>query len=225
MNKIIDALCHCPLFAGKDKNEINNILSHTEYKISGFKKNEFIFRRDQPTIYIGIIIKGSIEVQKTLASGNVISVFHKNKGGVFGGAVAFLNKIYPCDIYAKETSEILLLHKQSIYETLCKDAIIASNILGLCADSAFQFERKIELFSYSSIKKKIAFSLLYDMESYNNDVIHLPYSKKSWAEYLNVSRPSLCRELKNLSDDGIIDIKNKIITIMNKDKLESILTN
>lgn len=223
MIQILDVLCHCPIFAGKKKPEIANILSQIEYEICHFDKNEFIFRMDQPSINIGIIIKGSIEVQKVFASGKVVSIVYRNKGSIFGGAVAFAkNSTYFCDVLAKEPSEVLLLQKQVVLDLLYKNNTF-DHLLDLAAANIVQLNRRIELLSYSSIKQKIAFFLLYDATSSDDDVICLPYSKKAWAEYLNVSRPSLCRELKNLSDKGMIVIKDKTIMLIHKEKLHSLL--
>lgn len=44
--------------------------------------------------------------------------------------------------------------------------------------------------------------------------IILPFTKTAWAEYLNVSRTSLSRELKSMELDGIIKVNgNKIIPL------------
>lgn len=225
MNHILDVLCHCPIFAGKEKPEIANTLAQIKYKLCHFAKSEYIFRTDQPSLYIGIIIKGSVEVQKVFASGKVVSIVYRNKGGIFGGAIAFAqNSAYFCDVLANESSEILLLHKQVVLDLLYRNKTIA-NILDLAADNILQLNRRIELLSYSSIKQKIAFFLLYDANASDHDKIHLPYSKKAWAEYLNVSRPSLCRELKNLSDAGMVTIQDRTIKIIHKEKLKTILIN
>lgn len=225
MKEILDVLCQCILFKGKDKNEIEQILSETNYKIRNFKKSQIIFRTDEPSFYIGIILKGRIEIQKVFACGKVINFLYKEKGDIFGEAVALSKKpTYDYDIIATEESDILLIHKQSVLEILCKDNIINSNIITSFANSVLMLNKKLELFSYYSIQKKIAFSLLYNMELNKTDNISLISSKKSWAEHLNVSRPSLSRELTHLSNKGIIEINNKKITILKKEQLESILT-
>ncbi len=226
MEEYLNILCKCPLFNGKDKNEIKNVLLKTQYKICHYKKNDFIFRADLPCIYLGIILEGSIEIQNNLESGKFINIFYKKQSEVFGGALVFSN-ISTCnfDVIAKEHCTILLIHQKSVSEILFKDSTIASNIINLFAKEILMLNKKIELFSYSSIKEKIAYSLLHYIKSNNKSIIQLPYSKKAWAEHLNVSRSTLSRELKALSDEGIIDVNNKTIKILNREKLEIILGN
>ena len=112
----------------------------------------------------------------------------------------------------------MFLDKNSILE-MCKNPLISENILRAFANNLFNFERRLELFSYSSIQKKIAFFLLNDIENTDRSEVYLPFTKNKWAEYLNVSRPSLYRELKKLSENRFIKINKNKITILNKDGL------
>lgn len=226
MQKILTALQACPMLAGKNAAEIETLASQIQYRIAHYKKNELIFAADQPADHLGIIVTGRVEVQKELASGKVIKVLCKNIGDVFGGAALFANHAsYNCSILARENSSIMLIAKEVFLDILCRDPQIVSNILTLFGENVLFFDKKIELLSYSSIQQKIAFSLLNDLECSEDGLIHLPYTKQSWAEHLNVSRPSLCRELKNLDNNGIIDLKASIIRILKKDALEAILGN
>lgn len=226
MHRYLNTLNICPLFNEKNKAEIESIILSTNYKIVNFKKNDFIYKLNESYDYLGIVLSGSVELQNNLSSGRFFNVLYKRKGDVFGGALVFskfplLQSQY--HIIAKENCTILLIHKESIYSVLFKDNIIASNILSLFSRNVLMLNKKIELFSYSSIQKKIACALLYNVNMQNTNVIHLPYSKKALAEHLNVSRSSLCRELKKLCDNNIIKMEKKTIEILNKDRLNCIL--
>jgi CRP-like cAMP-binding protein len=219
MNDIMEALHCCAIFKGVDEAVIHNMISTADYQVRQYDKNEFICREDQSSVSLGIVILGCVEIQKIFPSGNNVCLFDRNIGDMFGGAVVFSTKtLYPCDVFSKDKSKILFLNRKSIFE-MCKNTLIAENILKSFANSVFYFEKRLELFSYSSIQKKIAFFLLNEMETTGNRMIRLPFSKKTWAEYLNVSRPSLCRELKRLSTDHIIHINKDRISILNQEKL------
>jgi CRP-like cAMP-binding protein len=223
MDDIIKALNKCAIFKGLDNAKIQELLSKTKYQVRQYNKNELIFREDQYSENIGIIIVGCIEIQKILASGNLICIFHNNQGDTFGGAVVFSSMTtYPCDVFSRCNSIILFFPKQSIFE-MCNENLIAKNLLNTFANKIIQYEKRLELFSYSSIQKKIAFFLLDELKTNNNNTINLSFTKKTWAEYLNVSRPSLCRELKKLCDNNLIKIKMNKISILNKAQLTNIL--
>jgi CRP-like cAMP-binding protein len=223
MDDIIEAICCCAIFKGIDRATIHNMISTAEYYVRQYDKNEFICREDQFSVSIGIIVLGCVEIQKIFPSGHNVCLFCRNAGDMFGGAVVFSSKtLYPCEVFSRGKSKILFLNRKSIFE-MCKNTLIAENILKSFANNVLYFERRLELFSYSSIQKKIAFFLLNEMQLTGNHIIRLPFSKKTWAEYLNVSRPSLSRELKKLDNDHVIKINKDSISVLNKQGLENLL--
>lgn len=225
MQYCTSCLAHCVIFKDKSNSEIYNILSSIDYKIETFNSGDLIFGVSQKTEYMGIILDGCVEVQKHLASGKVVSILYKERGELFGEGSIFSKTItYPCNIFAKKKTSVLLLNKNNMLNLLQNDAYLLSNFITSFANRLLALNLKTELLSYSCIQQKIAFSLLYLLDNYKkNNLITLPFSKKTWSEHLNVSRPSLFRELKNLSDKGILSISDRSIEILNICEIENLL--
>lgn len=225
MDYIVNKLNDSVLFKDRTRDEIRNALSSINYIVRYYEKKECVFRIDQSPECVGIILDGSIEIQKNLASGKKIIVFYKNKGDCFGECSTFSKTTtYSCNVFAKVKSEILLISKQDIIHLINNDSILLKNFLDLLANQVLLLNLKTELLSYSAIQQKIAFSLLYLMnECKHANIVILPYSKKVWSEHLNVSRPSLFRELKFLYNQKIINIQNRTITILNEEYLKDLL--
>ncbi|MCD5407374.1 MAG: helix-turn-helix domain-containing protein [Desulfotomaculum sp.] len=57
----------------------------------------------------------------------------------------------------------------------------------------------------------------------SSKLIQLPFSKTAWAEYMNVSRTSLARELRQMSQDGLLSFDKKVIAVQNARKLKELL--
>jgi CRP-like cAMP-binding protein len=227
MKYLLKSLYTSALFKNINQSEIDHALSSVEYEVKHYEKGDLIFGIDHTTKYIGIILEGCIEVQKNLASGKTISILNKKKGDLFGeGSVFSKTSTYPCNIFSKTKTTIFLISKQNMLHMISSNPMVLNNFLSSFADRVLLLNLKTELLSYSSIQQKIAFSLLYLMEEYTQDnVITLPYSKKAWAEHLNVSRPSLFRELKVLCNQKTIHMENLTITILKKDALVNLLNN
>nr|WP_092074461.1 Crp/Fnr family transcriptional regulator [Dendrosporobacter quercicolus]NSL49661.1 Crp/Fnr family transcriptional regulator [Dendrosporobacter quercicolus DSM 1736]SDM96255.1 cAMP-binding domain of CRP or a regulatory subunit of cAMP-dependent protein kinases [Dendrosporobacter quercicolus] len=225
MADVPDIIAHCPLFKNYSNLQIREFLAGTGYSISRYKKNQLIFRMDQQITHVGIILTGSVEVQKIFQSGRLINLIYKEKGEIIAEGTVFSSMpTYPCQVSARETTDILLLPRQCMLRVLGRNPSLLTNLLQLMSDKLVMLNTKIELLSYCSIQSKIAFSLLYCIKAHPAaQVIELPYSKKTWAEHLNVPRPSLCRELKNLCRSDIIRINKRTITIVNRDHLERML--
>ena len=158
MEKIIEALPLCPIFKNLTEHDIIAVLHNIQYVKQTFEKNQIIFRTGDTAHHIAMIITGSIEIRKYLSSGNRLSIFQRTKGEMLGGSIMFSsNPQYPCEVVAKEKSELLFIDKPSVLQVLLKDATIASNIMRISADRIMQFERRLELFSFFPFRKKSLF--------------------------------------------------------------------
>ncbi|MBP2658343.1 MAG: putative transcriptional regulator, Crp/Fnr family [Firmicutes bacterium] len=225
MSDIFEIIAYCPLFKNYSTLQIREFLANTNYSINRYKKNQLIFRMDQPITHIGIVLTGSVEVQKVIQSGRMINLVYKERGEIIAEGTVFSTiPTYPCQVTSREATDILLLPKQYMFQALGCNPSLLTNLLQLMSDKLIMLNTKIELLSYCSIQSKIAFSLLHCInQNPVAQVIELPYSKKAWAEHLNVPRPSLCRELRNLCKTDIITLNKRTITIVNRTQLEAML--
>ena len=213
------------LCKGLESAAIEKLLSEPEVRLKRYKKGEYIFRMDQPITHVGLILNGSVEIQKIFYSGKVVSFMYKETGDIIAeGAIFSSLQHYPCQVAARERTDIFLLPKQYILKAITSNPILSANVLTLLSDKVVMLNKKVELLSFCSIQSKIAFSLLHCLPTVaNSSRIELPYPKKTWAEHLNVSRPSLCREVRNLCDQDIIQVNKRSITILDRDSLEEML--
>ena len=75
-----------------------------------------------------------------------------------------------------------------------------------------------------SMRLKIA-KLIYDKFLIQNSLnVDLGMNRNEMAEYLNVSRPSMSREMIRMREEGIIEFWKGKITIKDLDRLEKIVT-
>lgn len=79
-----------------------------------------------------------------------------------------------------------------------------------------------------SIQEKIAGYLVHDIQyknkSENSNIVTLPFSKKAWAEYMNVSRTSLSRELRKLETEEILSFEKRTIIVKDMERLGKIIS-
>lgn len=223
MAERMEVLMRCPIFKGLSAGEITELLQRVAPTERVFEKNEVLYRTGDTACHIAIILSGSLEIRKYLASGNRLCIFQRTRGELLGGSIVFSSAPkYPCDVVAKEKTTLLFIEKNFVLDVLLKNAAVAANILQISANRIMQFEKRLELFSFCSIQEKIAFSLLHDFQR-QGDVVSLPFSKTTWAEYLNVSRTSLSRELKNLCEQGCIEMHGSEVKLLRRDLLETLL--
>lgn len=217
-------LTKCTLFKGIDRKDIEIGLKSISHKIHHYDKNEIIFHLLEPADLLGIILKGRAESQKPFPNGNQFSVTIKKPGDIIGAAAVFsTSHKYPCDIVATESIDVLIFNKDDFLRLIQSNLIILENFMTDMASTTYMLQQKLTLLSYSAIIKKIAYYLILQKKRLNSDIIPIPGSVTKWSLLMNVSRPSLHRELKRLEEQGVILYKKNSIEILDPDALEDIL--
>ena len=228
MDKIkyrLSALQKCALFKDKCTEEIEALLSNINLRISSLTENEVLFSPIEDADKMGIILSGTVDVQKLFPKGKVVIIERKKTADMIAESSIFTRLGYYSDTFvASKPCEVLLLTKKELLKLFRLDNAILLNYLEHVSDSTLILKNKIGILSLDSIREKICGYLIHDYKMNGSAAITLPFSKKEWAEYMDVSRTSLSRELRGLEDDGILSFSKRTIEIRDMDRLEKVLS-
>src|ERR1035437_2021434 len=99
MEKYLNCLVACQFFSNIPHNTLIAFLSAHKYVIKAYSKDDIIANEEDECKNLGIVVEGTINVQRIYPSGKSISINMLNKSSVFGEAVIFssLGK-YPASI-------------------------------------------------------------------------------------------------------------------------------
>ena len=212
------------LFSGLSAKTIREVLEAVPHHIQCYDKDETIFHLMEDASRLGIILEGRVEAQKPFPNGSQINVSVRIAGEMIGPAAVFSRRQkYPCDVVALEPATIMIFRKEDILLLMQKDSRILKHFMTELATAAYMLQQRLELLSYSGIAQKAAFYLLMQQRQAGNAVIQIPDSVSKWAMYMNVSRPSLHRELKKLEELGYIHCNAHTIEILDIQGLQSVL--
>lgn len=213
------------LFSGLMAKTIREVLEAVPHHIQCYEKDETIFHFMENAARLGIILEGRVEAQKPFPNGSQINVSVRNAGEMIGPAAVFSRRQkYPCDVVALEPATIMMFRKEDILLLLQKDSQVLKNFMAELATAAYMLQQRLELLSYSGIAQKAAFYLLMQHRQTGNASVQIPDSVSKWAMTMNVSRPSLHRELKKLEKQGFIHCSTHTIEILDAAGLQSVLS-
>jgi len=231
MKDTVSLLRRCSLFKGSTSEQIESLLGKTGCRVGSFEENEVIFSPLHSADKIGIILSGTVDVQKSFPTGKILLVQRKGATELIGESSIFSKlSYYPDTVIASKPSEILFISKGDLLTLFSQDRDFMSNFLESTSNYTLILTHKIGILSLTSIQAKIAGFLIHYRNHRSDGAdecasITIPFSKKDWAEYMNVSRTSLSRELRKLEEEGVLSFEKRTIKVMNWPRLEEILSN
>ena len=213
------------LFKGVSAIELREELERTPHHIQCYDKEETIFHMMEDATRIGIVLEGRTQAQKAFPNGSQVNVSVRGAGELIGPAAVFSNsRRYPCDVVALEPVTVMMFRREDLLGLLQKNILILENLMTEIASATYMLQQRLELLSYNGIAQKAAFWLLMQARQTGKDTVKIPDSVSKWAMLMNVSRPSLHRELKKLEDEGIISYSHPKIQILEREALQEVLS-
>ncbi len=226
MKDILKLLQNNFLFKGIDSENLKKIYEETRYHINKYDKGEIIAHEEEECSTIGLILEGTIELQRIYPSGKYIVLNKLTLGDVFGEAIIFSKQEnYPATVIALNQCSILYIDKVDMLELFSREKRILENFLELLSNKVLMLNSKIKNISFKNIRHRVINYILEAMKLQKNSTIKLKESKESIAAALGIPRPSLSRELINLRDMGYIDFDRSNIKILDIEALEEEMFN
>lgn len=216
------------LFAHIDHEDLGALLSCLRPKISRFERNDYLIMAGDRLENIGIVLSGEATVWKENAAGGRVLMTRLKPGALFGEVVAFSNQsVWPVTVEAREAGEALFFRREAIVDHCQKvcpyHKILERNMLRILSERALMLKTKVEFLTIKSIRGKISAYLLQQYAKAGTSLLELPLNRNELADFLNVSRPSLSREMCKMRDEGIISFHLSTIKIINMQALKDMI--
>lgn len=224
--EMVKMLCENVLFKGMTEDEIVQSLECSGAVQRKYKKDETIFDRTDTPIALFVLLQGSLVVCKDSLDGKRYIATQIEENDIFGEVFVFLDNV-TYTYYGVSTSDCLILEipKEFFYTTCGKvcssHGKLINNLLKILARKAYYLNNKVQLLTSGTLRQKIARLLL---ENCNKDMcVKLNMNREQMASYLNVTRPSLSRELIKMQGDNLIEASQDLIKILDYEGLEDLL--
>lgn len=228
MEQYYPILKDCALFRDIGEKDFASLMNCLGAQIKSIEADKYVFLAGDEVNHIGIILSGKIEVAKESLSGNKHIVALLGPADMFGeGIVCTIKRISPVTVQAKEDAKILTILYERIISSCgnrCAFHInIIRNMMAVLGEKNISLNRKIELLAYKGMRQKLASYLLGEASKRHSNMFQIMPNRTELADYLNVSRTSMCRELARMKDEGLIDYYANSFKLVNKERLAQCL--
>ena len=200
------------LFRGLDDREYADALAALSAKELSYEKDEIILPAGETTARMGLVLDGSVRVESSDLWGNRTILTHVGPGGSFAETYALLDgEPMLVDVAANEDCRILFLRIGSLRE-LTDDISpwrvkLTRNLLGISAQKNLHLSERSFHTAPKTIRGRVMAYLNAVSLKQRRAAFDIPFDRQQLADYLNVERTALSKELGKMQADGLIKVR------------------
>lgn len=214
----------CALFRGIEENNYKHLLGCLNVQIKHFKENEYLFFAGDRINKVGVVLSGSVEILKENLAGNKHIIAILESSHLFAeGIVWTANRISPVTVQAKESTMVMFIPYEKIIRSCGQSCSyhfgLIQNMMVVLGEKNIDLNWKLELLTLKGMREKLASYLVKASFENSSYTFQIPLNRTELADFLNVSRTSMCRELTRMKNDGLIDFYGRSFRILDKEGL------
>lgn len=214
---IHSVLKRCPLFAGTNEEDLAYLAQVGKTREVG--KGEVLFSEGEAARGFYVLAQGKVKIYKLSPEGKERILHIVHPVGTFAEAAIFGNGQYPAYAEPLEKSLLFFFPKKDFLGLLQEHSQIAINMIGGLSRFLRQFTTQIEELTFKDVPARLARYLL-EVAGEEGARVELSISKSQLASNLGTVSETLSRTFRKLADDEMIEVRGKVIDILDRDRLE-----
>lgn len=189
-----------------------------------FAREEVVFIEGEEARGLYVIVSGALRAFRTGADGREQVVHTERAGSLIAEVPVFDDGVYPATAVADEDSVLLSLAKQDVRQVCLEHPQIALAALKLLAGRLRRHAEMVEVLSLRDVGQRLARLLLAEAEAHGKKVeggisFDLSLTNNQIAARVGSVREVVSRALTRLQGDGLVQLKNRRVTIPDEDAL------
>ncbi len=186
-----------------------------------YKRGESIFFEGDPGDGFYMVASGKVKIFKTAFSGKeqILHIF--GTGEPFGEVPVFHGQPFPANAMALEKTSLIFFPRKRFVELVYSMPALVMNMLAVLSMRLRRFATQIENLSLKEVPARLAGYLLYLADEQESpDQVELEISKGQLASLLGTIPETLSRIFAKMSDEGLIKVEGKRISLVDREGLE-----
>ncbi len=200
------------LFEGMSESEVREALCLLDSQEKSYTKGEAVLHAGSCTKQIGLVLQGSVTVESNDLWGNRTILGLAGSGELFAESYALLaREPLMVDVIANEPSQILFLTiakvlNDSIGPKIWQSRMIR-NLLRISAQKNLLLSERSFHISQKSVRARIMAYLNSVSLKKGSLEFTIPFDRQQLADYLNLDRTAVSKELGHMQREGILEFK------------------
>ncbi|MBP3853007.1 MAG: Crp/Fnr family transcriptional regulator [Erysipelotrichaceae bacterium] len=215
----IPLLSGTALFQGMSDEEIRAAVKEcAAYEVQA-DKGETLLQAGQTTECLGLVLEGGLTIENNDFWGNKTILSYVERNQFFAETYAFLKtQRLQVDVVADTPVRVLFLHIGKLdagrNEPWCRKLLY--NLLTISTQKNILLSQRSFIISAKTIRRRVMSFLNTVYIQQGTKELVIPFNRQQLADYLNVERTALSKELKKMKDDHLIDVQKNTFTLLTK---------
>lgn len=212
MEQYFEIISEAPLFSGISCEDLQSLMGCLQARVIAVQKGEPVFLEGDAAGFVGIVLEGSIQLERYDYYGDRSVIGWAESGDIFGETFACAGiKTMPVSAYAQQNSRVMMLSFGKML-TVCSNACpfhnkLVKNMMRLVAKKNLELSGKIRIMSRKTTREKLMEYLLEQAKRADSSEFTIPFDRQALADYLGVERSAMSAELGKLKNAGILETK------------------
>ncbi len=183
-----------------------------------FEKGETVFHAGDITQDIGIVLSGRVMIENTDVRGRSTILSHIEVGQAFAESYALCGVPMMVDAVCAQETEILFLRVSAALRQENQHADwylpLTQALLRMAAGKNLALSERIFCTSPKAVRARILTYLSAQATRRGALSFSVPFNRQQMADYLNVDRSALSRELCRMRDEGLLTFNKNQFTLL-----------
>ena len=205
-----------PLFRGIGENDLAEMCACGGARRKQYSKGTLLLRAGTITREVGIVESGSVNIENIDFGGNRSILSHVPAGQVFAETYAFCHEPLMVDVAAAEETEVLFLNMDVLIHTPHPESrwqpVLLQNLLNISLHKNLALSERIFCTAPKTIRGRLLLYLSNQAAKAGSRTFRIPFDRQGLADYLNLDRSALSKELCKMRDEGLLEFaKNRFV--------------
>ena len=184
-------------------------------QLKRFQKGEMLFSAQDEANGFYYVESGEIRVYKMDELGKEAEVVRLGPGGFLGEAIVFVSSFFPVFAQAVTNADVLFFAKKKINLEMAKDPGLAMYFVDLLARKCVVLSNRIESLGLRTVRQRLIRYLLSECSEERRCLVELKVKKGELAKILGTISETLSRNLKQMQEEGLIEVEGNKVKIKN----------
>jgi CRP-like cAMP-binding protein/CheY-like chemotaxis protein len=190
-----------------------------ERKARQFKKNQVIYYEGDKGSGLYIVLNGKVKTIKLAEDGRELMTGIYSDDDYLGIHAMISNEAYTDTATALEDTSLCIIPKEQLEQLLHLYPDVSREFINILSKNVREKEEQLLQLAYNSVRKKMAEAILRLSRQGKDDGGSFKISREDLAAMAGMATETVSRTLSDFKDEGLIDKKASVITVLNHARL------